>query len=147
MTLTEIESSVRFYKKAAQTVHTDNEIKHTMLSPNVSAMLWSWNGKDSFRWDVVKENATKQEEVVRHGETGWYTEWERASCGLNSGQLFKACACSWVGAALLKVAASEQGTHRLAGEKQHHFQRTTTTCWIITAGHIKDGNVLFIFPK
>lgn len=83
------------------------------------------------RWGEGKGDDTRGRGGKRGGEREIQTksERERQSCGLNSGQLFKACACSWVGAALIKYAVSEQatdtregGTHRLTGEKQHHFQ-------------------------
>lgn len=114
--------------------------------------------KKSLRWDEVKEKGmTWGEEEEREGEKREIqTKSERVSCGLNSGQLFKACACSWVGAALIKDAVSEQatdaregGTHRLAGEKQHHFQepqqKQKKKYLIITTSHIIDESKLILY--
>lgn len=65
---------------------------------------------------------------IRGREREVQTKSERRSCGLNSGQLFKACARSGEGAAAIKEAVSEEatdargeGTHRLAGEKQKKY--------------------------
>lgn len=82
----------------------------------------------------------------RERETETETKSKRVSCGLNSDQLFKVCACSWVWAALIKDAVSEQatdaregGTPRLTrkgwGWSSIIFQdhnKATKSCWIIT---------------
>lgn len=82
-------------------------------------------------WGEGKGETQGDEEEKREGEI--QTKRERVSCGLNSGQLFKACACSWVGAALIKDAASEQatdaregGTHKSRRGKATSFSGTKT---------------------
>ena len=88
--------------------------------------------ENSWRWAEVKaKGRRKGTRREREGET--QTKSERLSCGLNSGQLFKACACSWVGAALIKDAASEQatdaregGTHKTRRGKATSFSGTKT---------------------
>lgn len=84
-----------------------------------------WEGIKSLRWDERTPRGKER-------ETETETKSKRVSCGLNSDQLFKACACSWVWAALIKDAVSEQatdaregGTPRLTrrgwGVEQHHL--------------------------
>lgn len=88
-------------------------------------------------WNVEKWKGKKVLEVRwedTQGERETETKSERVSCGLNSDQLFKACACSWVWAALIKDAVSEQATDAREGGRntQTHggegasFFRTTT---------------------
>lgn len=88
--------------------------------------------ENSWRWAEVKaKGRRKGTRRKREGEI--QRKRERVSCGLNSGQLFKACACSWVGAALIKDAASEQatdaregGTHKSRRGKATSFSGTKT---------------------
>lgn len=119
---------------------TTNQIKKTFFFPSPPRNVEKWEGKKSLRWD----ERTPRGERGRERETE--TKSKRVSCGLNSDQLFKACACSWVWAALIKDAVSEQatdarerGTPRLTrkggGWSSMIFQdhnRATKSCWIIT---------------
>lgn len=107
--------------------HTTNQIKNTFFFISPPRNVEKWEGIKSLRWD---ERTPRGKERERETET----KSKRVSCGLNSDQLFKACACSWVWAALIKDAVSEQatdtregGTPRLirkgwgVGVEQHHL--------------------------
>lgn len=128
---------------------TTNQIKKTFFSPPHPEM--SRNGKEKSPWGEMRGHPGGRE-----GERETETKSKRVSCGLNSDQLFKACACSWVWAALIKDAVSEQatdarerGTPRLTrkgGVEQHDFSgpqqsnkkllnnnyRASKYCWFST---------------
>lgn len=56
------------------------------------------------------------------GEKGKQMKEKRGNRGPNSGRLFKASACSWVGAALIKDASSEQDTDAQGGGTPHFYE-------------------------